>query len=104
MTNSVKLSTIDVAKDVLKEYGGAMRFEYREVSDGISIDAVYGDIGEVVIPDMIDGKPVRETVEEIFLAVFPCVFFPQDTVDKSITGIKAIDMILLNTLCFICYM
>ncbi len=60
MTNSVKLSTIDVAKDVLKEYGGAMRFEYREVSDGISIDAVYGDIGEVVIPDMIDGKPVRE--------------------------------------------
>ena len=37
-----------------------MRFEYKKTDDGISIDAVYGDSSEVVIPNMIDEKPVRE--------------------------------------------
>ena len=43
-----------------------MRFEYTELPDGISIDAVYGDMGDVVIPDVIDGKPVREISEYAF--------------------------------------
>ncbi len=37
-----------------------MRFEYTILSGGVSIDAAYGDIGDVVIPDVIDGKTVKE--------------------------------------------
>ncbi len=43
-----------------------MRFEYTELTDGISIDAVYGNIGDVVIPDVIDQKTVREISEYAF--------------------------------------
>ena len=37
-----------------------MRLEYTELSGGVSIDAAYGGITDPVIPDVIDGKTVKE--------------------------------------------
>lgn len=57
-----------------------MRFLYTDTADGLSIDGAYGDTGEVVIPNMIDGKPVK--------ALSPYAFSEKSTVPDKNDGIE----------------